>query len=62
MITRCEETYLRKKAQKITDDMHPHEKFAIQRFEENLTRPGGGGGGGQKALFSFHHCLGRKNR
>ena len=27
-------------AQKITDDMHPHEKFAIQRFEENLTRQG----------------------
>ena len=30
----------RKMAQKITDDMHPHEMFAIQRFEENLTRRG----------------------
>ena len=40
MITRCVETDLRKMAQKITDDMHPHEKFSIQRFEENLTRRG----------------------
>ena len=34
------ETVLRKMAQKIIDDMHPHEKFAIQRFEESLTRRG----------------------
>ena len=40
MITRCVETDLRKMVQKITDDMHPREKFAIQRFEENLTRRG----------------------
>ena len=33
-------------AQKVTDDMHPHEKFAIQRSEENLTR-----WGGQKPFF-----------
>ena len=38
MITRCVETDLRKMVQKIIDDKHPHEKFAIQRFEENLTR------------------------
>ena len=40
MITWCVETDLRKIAQKTTDDMHPHEKFAFQRFEENLTRRG----------------------
>ena len=26
---------------KIIDDMRPHKKFAIQRFEENLTKRGG---------------------
>ena len=31
--------------------MHPLEKFAIQRFEENLTRPGGGGG--KKPFYHF---------
>ena len=56
MITRCVETDLRKMAQKKIDDMHPHEKFAIQRFEENSTRRG------PKSLFSFHHCLYRRNR
>ena len=56
MITRCVETVLRKLAQKITDDTHPHKKFAIQRFEKNLTWRG------QKAIFSFHHCLDRTNR
>ena len=40
MITRCVETDLRKMVQKIINDMHPHKKFAIQRFEENLTRRG----------------------
>ena len=40
MITRCVEIDHREMAQKIIDDMHPHEKFAIQQFEENLTRRG----------------------
>ena len=35
-------------AQKITDDMHPQEKFAIQRFEQNLTRRGS-----KKPFFLF---------
>ena len=35
MNTRCVETNLREMAQKITNDMHPLEKFAIQRFEKN---------------------------
>ena len=48
MITRCVETDLRKKAQNATDDMHPHEKFAIQRFEKSLTRRWG-----QKGIFRF---------
>ena len=38
MITRCLEADFRKMAQKSTDDMHPHKKFAIQHFEEKLTR------------------------
>ena len=33
--------------------MHPHEKFAIQRFEESLTRPRGGGGVVKKPFFRF---------
>ena len=45
-------------AQKITDDMDPHKKFAIQRFEESLTRRGRG----QETIFSVHHCLDRRNR
>ena len=49
MITRCVETDLRKMAQKIFDDMHPHKKFAIQRFEENLTRRGA-----KKPFFHFN--------
>ena len=48
MITRCVKTDLRKMAQKITDDMHPHEKFGIQRFEEILTRRGA-----KKPFFRF---------
>ena len=48
MITRCVETDLRKMVQKITDDMHPYEKFAIQCFEENLTRRGA-----KKPIFQF---------
>ena len=48
MITRCVGTDLRKMAQKVTDDMHPHEKFTIQRFEENLTRRGA-----RKPFFHF---------
>ena len=40
MITRYVETDIRKMARKIIDDMHPHKKFEIQRFEENLTRWG----------------------
>ena len=43
MITRCVETDLRKLAQKIIDGM-----FAIQRFEENLTRRGA-----KKPFFHF---------
>ena len=35
-------------AQKIIDDMHPHKKFAVQRFEENLTRRGA-----KKPFFHF---------
>ena len=56
MITRCVETDLRKMAQKIINDMYPHEKFAIQRFEENLTRTGA-----KKQFFLFQHCLDRRN-
>ena len=48
MITRCMETDHRKMARKIIDDIHPHEKFAIQRFEENLTRRGA-----KKPFFRF---------
>ena len=48
MVTRCVETDLRKMAQKIIDDMHPHKKFDIQRFEENLTRQGA-----KKPFFHF---------
>ena len=48
MITRCKETDLRKRAQKTTDDLHPHEKFVIQRFEDNLTRRGA-----KKPFFQF---------
>ena len=48
MITRCVETVLRKMAQKIIDDMYPHEKFAIQVFEESLTRRGA-----KKQFFHF---------
>ena len=44
----CVKTVLRKMAQKITDEMHPYEKFAIQRFEENLTRRGA-----KKPFFHF---------
>ena len=39
-LTRCVERNLCKMTQKITDDMHPHDKFAIQRFEDKLTRRG----------------------
>ena len=42
------ETDHRKMAQKKTDDMHPQEKFAIQRFEENLTIRGA-----KKPFFHF---------
>ena len=48
MITRCVETILGKMARKRTDDMHPHEKLTIQRFEEKLTRRG------SKNTFFFH--------
>ena len=58
MITRRVEKDLCKMAHKITDDMDPHKKFAIQRFEESLTR----WGWGQEANFSIHHCLDRRNR
>ena len=58
MITRWVETDLCKMAQKITDDMDCHKKFAIQRFEESLTRRGRG----QETIFSIHHCLDRRNR
>ena len=40
MIIRCLEADFRKMAQKLTNDMHPHKKIAIQHFEENLTRRG----------------------
>ena len=35
MITRCVETDLRKMAQKITDDMHPHEKCLDRRNRQS---------------------------
>ena len=56
MITRCVETDLRKMAQKLIDDMHPHEMFALQRFEENLTKRWA------KEPFPLHHCLNRRKR
>ena len=40
--------------------MHPHEKFAIQRFEESLTRPRGGGGGGWSKSPFFVSPLSRQ--
>ena len=49
MIAQCVETDFRKMAQKIINDMHPHEKFVIiQRFEGNLTRRGA-----KKPFFHF---------
>ena len=48
MITRSVGRDLRKMAQKTIDDMHPHKKFALQRFKENLTRLGT-----KKPFFQF---------
>ena len=53
MITRCVQTHFRKMSQKITKDMHLHEKFAIQRFEETFIRREAK----KPFSFSFHPCL-----
>ena len=56
MIIRSVERNLRTMTQKITDDMHPHEKFAIQRFEKNLTRRGA-----KKPFFHFDRRIHRQS-
>ena len=49
MIAQCVETDFRKMAQKIINDMHPHEKFVIiQRFDGNLIKRGA-----KKPFFHF---------